>query len=219
MVEISPAILTNDISDFRKKYAELFALHDHFHMLHVDFGDGVFVDSQTVMPKDLLFLANSPLTLTAHFMTYHPANYLRAAEAAGFKYALVHFEAFLHKHQLDETLMFGEHLGLKMGLVLNPETPLHAAAKYIQKIDLVQLMAIHPGRQGLQFMPQTLQRVKELRMLRKNVIICVDGGVKVGVAKQLAQAGANILVAGSAILKSENESEAIKSLKRDTEPA
>src|SRR5437879_2811753 len=105
MTEISPAILTNDLSDFRKKYAELFALSPHFKKLHVDFGDGVFVPTQTVMPKDLLFLKASPLKLVAHFMAYHPEKYLRAAEAASFKYAFVHFEAFENKKQLEETLM------------------------------------------------------------------------------------------------------------------
>lgn len=215
MTEISPAILTNDLSDFRKKYAELFALSHHFRMLHIDFADGVFVSSQTLMPKDLLFLKTSPLTLAAHFMTYHPANYLRAAEAAGFKYALIHFEAFPHKHQLDETLMFGEHLGLRMGLVLNPETKLHHAAKFVKRTGLVQLMGIHPGSQGRQFMPETLEKVKELRALSKNAIIVVDGGIKVGIAKNLAAAGANILVAGSAILKAENEEAAVEALQAD----
>ena len=98
MTEIVPAILTNDISDFRKKYAELFALGHHFKSLHVDFADGVFVPSQTIMPKDLFFLANSPFNLVAHFMAYHPQNYFRAAEAAGFRTALIHFEAFENKN-------------------------------------------------------------------------------------------------------------------------
>ncbi|GEM_PF-1397790 len=217
MTEIVPAILTNDLSDFRKKYAELFALSNYFKTLHVDFADGVFVPSQTVMPKDLLFLKNSPLNLVAHFMTYHPQNYFRVAEAAGFGTALIHFEAFSDKKQLEETILFGQHLGLKIGLVINPETRLHEAAKFLTKITFVQLMGIHPGAQDRKFMPETIEKVKELRALSRNVIIAVDGGIKVGIAKQCVKAGADVLVAGSAILKAENEQEAIEALKSDIE--
>lgn len=215
MIEIVPAIMSNDVSDFRLKYAELFALSQHFRILHVDFADGVFVATQTVMPKDLLFLKTSPLNLSAHFMTFHPQNYLRTAVEVGFKTALIHFEAFNDKKQLEETFLFGEHLGLKIGLVLNPETKLHSAVKFITRAALVQLMSIHPGGQGRQFMPETIEKVKELRALSKNVIIAVDGGIKIGIAKKLAQAGADILVAGSAILRAENEGEALEALEED----
>lgn len=218
MAELVPAILTNDVSDFRKKYAELFALsHHYFSKLHVDFADGVFVPNETVMPKDLGFLTASPLTLIAHFMTYYPEKYLRSAEAAGFRWALVHFEAYENKKQLEEVILFGQHLGLKVGLVLNPETKLHNAAEFLAKIKLVQLMGIHPGFQGRAFIPETLEKISELKKLTKDVIIAVDGGVKVGVARKCVEAGADIIVAGSAILRSEDEEAAIEALKADIE--
>src|SRR3989338_6452088 len=154
MTEIVPTILTNDISDFRKKYAELFAFHEHFKSLHVDFADGVFVETQTIMPKDVLFLARSPLYLIA---------------------------------------------------------------KFIKKIGLVQIMSIHPGAQGREFMPEILEKIRELRALSKSVIISVDGGIKAGIARKCAEAGANILIAGSAILRAENEEAAIEALKEDIE--
>ena len=215
MTELSPAILTNDIADFRKKYAELFALSHYFKTLHVDFADGVFVKTQTIMPKDLAFLATSPLTMVAHFMTYHPQNYFRSAQVAGFRTVLVHFEAFENKKQLEEVIMFADHLGLKIGIVLNPETKLHEAAKFIKLVPMVQLMAIHPGTQGQAFIPSTIEKIKELRTSNRNVIIAVDGGIKVGIAKQCVTAGADILITGSAILKSEDEEEAIEALQED----
>ncbi|HTL39728.1 MAG TPA: hypothetical protein VL306_02865 [Methylomirabilota bacterium] len=215
MTEISPAILTNDISDFRKKYAELFALSHFFQKLHVDFADGVFVSNQTVMPADLAFLKASPFTLVAHFMTYHPEKYFRSAKTCGFQYALIHAEAFEDKKQLEHALLFGEHLGLKMGLVFNPFTDFRKFSSLYSKIQMIQLMGIQPGAQGREFMPATYERLKELKNLTKNVIISVDGGIKIGIASKLAANGANILVAGSAILRAEDKEAAIESLQAD----
>jgi len=169
------------------------------------------------MPKDLGFLAASPLNLVAHFMTYHPEKYLRSAEAAGFKSAVIHWEAFDSDKEFNEVLLFGKHLGLKMGLAINPDTKLNHVAKFISKADFVQLMSIRPGLQGREFITSTLEKIKELRQLGRHVIIVVDGGIKIGIAKQCAKAGADILVAGSTILRSENEEQAIEALKEDIE--
>lgn len=216
MVEIVPAILTNDISDFRKKYAELFAASHYFTKLHVDFADGEFVGNTTIQPKDLAFL-KTPLTLVAHFMTFNPGAYFEDAKRVGFKWVLFHFEAFQNDQDITQAIGAALTLGLKPGLAVNPETPLFKIAKFIGKVSLVQLMGIHPGAQGRQFIPETLDKVRELRALSKHVIISVDGGVKVGIARQCVKAGADIIVAGSAILKAEDEEAAIETLKADIE--
>lgn len=217
MTEISPAILTNDISDFRKKYAELFALSHYFTKLHVDFIDDQFIHNKTVLPADLQFLQGSTLKLVAHFMTLNPKQYFQAAKDAGFEWVIFHFEAFKNETEIHQTIDAAIKLGLKPGLSLNPETPLYSAAKFLDKVPLIQLMGIHPGFQGRPFQVSVIEKVRELRSLSKNVIICVDGGVKVGIARQLAKAGADILVAGSAILKSEDEEMAIEALQADIE--
>lgn len=217
MTELSPAILTNDISDFRLKYAQFFALSQYFSKLHVDFIDDLFIHNKTVMPADLMFLRSSPLTLVAHFMTLTPEKYFEDAKNAGFKWVLFHLEAFKNDSEIDPVIEIAKSLGLKPGLVINPETPLHMAGKFLKKVDMIQLMGIQPGFQGRPFMVSTIQKILELRALSKNVIIAVDGGVKVGIAGQCARAGADILVAGSAILKSEDEEMAIETLKADIE--
>lgn len=217
MIEIAPAILTNDIADFRKKYAELFALSQHFKTLHVDFIDGKFLPNHTVLPGDLLFLKSSPLILHAHFMTVNPKEYFQLAKDSGFECVIFHQEAVKSLSETQETIITAERLGLKVGIAINPETPLHSLGDFIKKVSMIQLMAIHPGSQGQEFLPETLARVRELRQLSKSVIISVDGGVKVGIAKQLVQAGADLLVAGSAILKSDNEEHAIEALQADIE--
>lgn len=217
MTELCPSILTNDISDFRKKYAELFALSHHFKTLHVDFIDGRFLPNKTVMPADLSFLKNSPWILVAHFMTLNPQNYFQDAKNSGFKWAIFHLEAFKRDSEIDDVIAQARHLDLKIGLALNPETPLHWLGKFLLKIDLVHLMGVHPGAQGRPFEATMIAKIQELRALSKSVIISVDGGIKVGIACQCAKAGANILVVGSAILRSENEEEAIEALKEDIE--
>lgn len=216
MAEIIPSILTNDISDFRKKYSDYFALSHLFTKLHVDFVDGEFIRNKTLMPKDLKFL-KTPFKLIAHFMMFDPGIYFDDAKQVGFDSVLVHYEAFDQDRDLESTLLRGKDLGFKVGVVINPETPLHMIGKYLKKVDLVQLMGIHPGFQGRVFMSSTIEKIKELRALSKSVIIYVDGGVKVGVARACVKAGADYLVVGSAILRSEDRGLAAEALLADIE--
>jgi ribulose-phosphate 3-epimerase len=214
MPEIIPAILTNDISDFRKKYAELFALSHYFKKLHIDFVDGQFLPNKTIMPKDLPNL-NSPFELMAHFMAYEPEQYFSHVKALGFSWIIIHYEAFHLKTEIDDAIQAARNLGLKVGLAINPETKLYKIALFIKRVDMVQLMGIHPGAQGRPFEYETLDKVKELKKLSKNVIICVDGGAKTGIAKQISEAGADWIIAGSAIVKSPHPKEVIEELITD----
>jgi len=215
MTEISPAILTNDISDFRKKYSELFAMSHFFQTLHVDFSDGEFVKGKTILPHDVPFLKSAPFNLMAHFMTYRPQRYFWDAKKAGFNSVIVHFEAIDTADELEHVIDHAKSMGFQVGLAVSPETPLHSLGKFIAKVAIIQLMGIHPGAQGREFMPETYARVRELRNLSKNVIIIVDGGVKVGIAHNLAKDGADILVAGSAIVHAINPLKALEDLKAD----
>ena len=217
MTEIAPAILTNDLSDFRHKYAELFALSQHFKSLHVDFIDGQFLPGKTLLPADLEFLKTSPFLLTAHLMVKNPQQYFQAAKSAGFERVVFHYEALKTPEETEETIKLAQGLGLKFGIAINPETPLQSLGPLLNQFGLVQLMGVHPGSQGQEFVPAVLDKVRQLRQLSKSVIISVDGGVKVGLAHKLVEAGADILVAGSAILKSEDEEQAIEALRHDIE--
>jgi ribulose-phosphate 3-epimerase len=216
MIELSPAILTNDISDFRKKYADIFGLSHYFKKLHVDFIDDVFIHNKTVMPADLPFLKSSPLSLIAHFMTMDPAKYFQDAKTAGFSYVIFHYEA-MPEAKINDTIAAGKNLGLKVGLALNPETPVYMAGKFLDKLDMIQIMGVHPGFQGRPFVLTTIGKVHELRTLSPNILIAVDGGVKIGIAHQLAVAGVDIIIAGSAIFRGEDKQMAIEALKADIE--
>jgi ribulose-phosphate 3-epimerase len=212
MAEIIPAILTNDISDFRKKYAELFALGHYFTKLHVDFVDGEFLPNKTVMPDDLPKMTNAPFELMAHLMTHEPDQYFSHCKVLGFKWVIIHYEAFHLKTEIDDAIAAARKLGLKVGLAINPETKPYQIALFIKRVDMIQLMGIHPGAQGRPFEYETLEKIKELKKLTKNVIICVDGGAKQGIAKQIAEAGADWIIAGSAIARSEHPKQTIEEL-------
>jgi ribulose-phosphate 3-epimerase len=212
MAEIIPAILTDDVSDFRKKYAELFALSHYFTKLHIDFVDGHFLPNKTVMPDDLPDLGHAPFELMAHFMAYDPVQHFKKCQELGFKWVIIHFEAFHLRAEIDGVIEAARKLGMKVGLAINPETKPYQIALFIKRVDMIQLMGIHPGAQGRPFEYETLDKIKELKKLTKSVIICVDGGAKLGTAKQIAEAGADWIIAGSAIAKSEHPKEAIEEL-------
>lgn len=212
MAEIIPAILTNDISDFRKKYAELFALSHYFKRMHIDFVDGEFLPNKTVMPDDLPKMTNAPFELMAHFMTYEPDQYFSHCKVLGFKWVIIHYEAFHLKTDIDDVIDAARKLGLKVGLAINPETKPYQIALFLKRVDMIQLMGVHPGAQGRPFEYETLDKIRELKKLMKSVIICVDGGAKIGTAKQIAEAGADWIIAGSAIVKAEHPKQAIEEL-------
>ncbi|MGE5298005.1 MAG: hypothetical protein ACM3KM_02495 [Acidobacteriaceae bacterium] len=216
MTEIIPAIMTNDISDFRKKYAELFALSHFFTKIHVDFSDGDFVEGKTIEVKQLNFL-KSTSTLIAHLMVNNPKDYFQDVKNAKFKFVSFHFESFEQESEITETIAEAKKFGLKTGLCINPETKLYEAAKFLDKVDFVQLMGVVPGGQGRAFEPSTIDKIKELRKLLKSGIICVDGGIKVGIVRDCVLAGANWLTAGSAIWRSDNQRLAVEALRADSE--
>lgn len=214
MAEISPAILTNSQADFRNKYAELLPLAHLFRELHVDFIDGKFLPNTTIQPGDSCRI-QAPFKATAHLMTNNPQQYFAILKNEGYSTVVVHFEAFEDKSQLFSAIQLADTLGLRIGLAINPETKLHEVGGFIEKFSLIQLMGIHPGSQGQQFIPATLDRIRELKNLRKDVIISVDGGINPESAKACVEAGANVIVAGSYIVKSEHPKQAIEELLKE----
>jgi len=214
MAEIVPAILTNDISDFRKIYAELFSVAHYFKKLHIDFIDGEYLPKKSLMPKDLVFL-KTPLELMAHFMAYQPAQYLSEIKELGFKWAIFSYEAFKDDSELEQTLDRANKLWLYTGISLNPETPVSVITPLLKKVNVIQLMGIHPGAQGRTFDENTISKIKELSMANLKLSISVDGGIKVGNAGRCVKAGAEYLIAGSSIMRSEDKGMAIELLLAD----
>ena len=184
--------------------------------LHVDVMDGMFVPNisfgQPVV-KHIKRYAKKPLDV--HLMIMDPGRYVNDFKEAGADILTVHYEACIH---LDRTLHAIKDAGMKCGVVLNPGTPVALLEDTIQLCDVVLLMSVNPGFGGQKFIENTYEKVRQLKALcnRKNpeCLIEVDGGVNTSNAPLLFAAGADVLVAGNAVFKSDNPQQTIHDLKQ-----
>ena len=211
---ISPSLLSADFCNLGRDIEMLNASECDW--LHVDVMDGMFVPNISFgMPviKYIKKAARKPLDV--HLMIMDPGRYIEAFKEVGADIITVHQEACIH---LDRTLHAIKDAGLKCGAVLNPATPVALLEDSIQLCDVVLLMSVNPGFGGQKFIENTYNKVRQLRDLcsRKNpqCLIEVDGGVNTTNAPLLYDAGADVLVAGNAVFKSDNPQETIKLLKQ-----
>lgn len=184
--------------------------------LHVDVMDGRFVPNFTfgmLLVEAMNRLSTKPLDV--HLMMVEPEKYLADFRNAGAAVITVHYEACPHLHR---TLQQIRELGAKAGVALNPHTPVSLLSDILEDIDLVCLMAVNPGFGGQKFIYSTLQKTRALReaIIERNLptLIEIDGGVGLHNAEVLLEAGADVLVAGNAVFKSENPTDIIDRFKR-----
>jgi ribulose-phosphate 3-epimerase len=212
MIKIAPSILS---ADFARLGEEIRAAEDAgAHLLHVDVMDGHFVPNITIGPPVVESIRKvTRLPLDVHLMIEDPDRYLKDFISAGADFLTVHLEATVHLHRTVQAI---KESGIKAGVSINPATPVWTLDDILGDVDLVLLMSVNPGFGGQEFIPNTLQK---LRLLRKKIsdagsppLIEIDGGVKPGNAKEIAQAGADILVMGSAFFKSGDYASTMKKL-------
>ena len=183
--------------------------------LHLDVMDGVFVPNISFGFPIIEQVARlSTLRLDAHLMIVDPDRYLDRFVALGLHVLTVHYEACTHLHR---TLTRIRELGAMAGVAINPHTPVCLLESILPYTDLVLVMSVNPGFGGQSFIPNTLDKIRDLRVLsdrlNPNLIIEVDGGVNTKNARDLYTAGANALVAGNAVFKSENPTQTISELR------
>ena len=211
---ISPSLLSADFGQLGRDIEMLNASECDW--LHVDVMDGMFVPNisfgQPVV-KHIKRYAKKPLDV--HLMIMDPGRYVNDFKEAGADILTVHYEACIH---LDRTLHAIKDAGMKCGVVLNPGTPVALLEDTIQVCDVVLLMSVNPGFGGQKFIENTYEKVRQLKALcnRKNpeCLIEVDGGVNTSNAPLLFAAGADVLVAGNAVFKSDNPQQTIHDLKQ-----
>ncbi len=213
MVRIAPSILS---ADFRNLEKEIELVEKAgADLIHLDIMDGHFVPNITFGPMMVNFVRKcTKLPLDVHLMIENPEEYLEKFVEAGADYLTVHLEADRHLHR---TLTRIKSLGIKNGCVLNPATPFWLVKPVISEVDLLLLMSVNPGFGGQKFILAILDKLREAKKFIQDndlkIDLEVDGGINPATAKEVKQAGADILVAGDAIFKSGDYGRLIKELR------
>ena len=213
-VKVAPSILS---ADFSRLGEEIKAVEDAgADLIHVDVMDGHFVPNITIGPPVIAAIRKvTRLPLDVHLMITNPEAYITDFVKAGADTITVHVETPYHLNRLIQTIK--EHRGVRAAVSLNPATPLTSLEYILGDIDMVLIMSVNPGFGGQAFIPSALQKIAQLRKrideLKLSAEIEVDGGVKPENAKTIINAGADILVAGSAIFGQKDYAAAIRGVR------
>jgi len=213
--EIAPSILS---ADFLRLGEEIKAAEDAgAGYIHIDVMDGIFVPNITIGPFIVEAARKATtLPLDVHLMIDRPERFVRDFVSAGADYLVVHAEASVHLHRTLESI---REEGAKTGVSINPPTPLEAVRHVLANADLLLIMSVNPGFGGQSFIPESLGKIRQARQIIKerglSTVIEVDGGIKPGNARQVVEAGAGILVMGSAFYGSDDYAAVIKATKEN----
>ena len=203
-IQISPSILSADFSQLGNEIKRL--EEGGADMIHVDVMDGHFVPNLTIGPPVIKALRKQcSIKFDVHLMISPVHKYIEAYADAGADIITIHPEA---TENLEESISKIKSLNKKVGISLNPESKLDLITKYLEKIDLVLIMSVNPGFGGQKFMPEVLDKVKQLKEIKSknnmNFDIEIDGGINFDNCQSAIEAGANILVSGTTVFKSNN---------------
>ena len=215
MIKLAPSILSADFARLLEDVKKVEKAGCEY--LHIDVMDGHFVPNITLGPGIVKSLRKDVnMVFDAHLMIENPDNYIKEFADAGCDIIVVHQEACTHFHRTIQNI---KSHGIKAGVALNPATPIETIKYVLQDVDMVLLMSVNPGFGGQSYIPVVTEKIKELKALidemNLDIDIEVDGGVKPSNIAEVVNAGANVIVAGSAIFNAGNIDEAVKSLREN----
>ena len=210
---IAPSILAADFGNLQRDCEMV--NNSKADWFHLDIMDGIFVPNISYgMPIINTINKIATKTLDVHLMIVDPDRYIETFKKIGADILTVHFEACTHLHRTIQNIKAN---GMKAGVALNPHTSAHLLSDVLNDIDLVLVMSVNPGFGGQSFIENTYQKIKDLKKMREesrsDFIIEIDGGVNSTNAPKLIEVGADALVAGSFVFKSENPTKTIEDLK------
>jgi ribulose-phosphate 3-epimerase len=207
-VEIVPAILVKTAEELKQRVKEV---EPFVKRVQIDIMDGKFVPNVTVQPEDMKGF-KTKLMKEAHLMVEDNEKYVEDFLNLGFDMIIVHYESCKGIQGIIKKV---KDKGKKIALAINPPTPLSAIKDYLNDLDMVLIMTVNPGFSGQEFDPNVMIKIRELKSIKKDLDIEVDGGIKTGTVKQCAEAGANIFASCSGVYKFEDKGRAIDTLKRE----
>lgn len=215
MIKLAPSILSADFARLLEDVKKVENAGCEY--LHIDVMDGHFVPNITLGPAIVKSLRKDvDMVFDAHLMIENPDNYIKDFVDAGCDIITVHQEACVHLHRTIQNI---KSHGIKAGVSLNPATPIESIKHILGDVDMVLLMSVNPGFGGQSYIPFVTDKIKDLKSIIDekglNVDIQVDGGVKSTNISEVVSAGANIIVAGSAIFNSDSIEGAVKALREN----
>jgi len=214
-MKIAPSILSADFARLEEDVKKVEA--GGADLLHIDVMDGHFVPNITIGPLIVQALRpRTKLPLDVHLMVENPERYIDAFAEAGADYLTVQVEACVHLHRVLQVI---KSAGMKAGVALNPHSPLSTIEEVLSDLDLILIMSVNPGFGGQKFIPESLDKLRRTQKLLRqrgftDIEIEVDGGVKLENAREIVEAGAEILVSGSGIFGTPDPAETIKEFKK-----
>lgn len=213
MVNLAPSILSADFCNLGAQVKTVEETNTEF--LHIDIMDGSFVPNISFgFPVIKALRKNSKMIFDVHLMIENPSKYIDEFVNCGADIITFHYEAERH---IDRTVNYIKNKGCKVGIALNPATPVSVLKNILPSLDMVLIMSVNPGFGGQSFIEYSIDKIQEVKNLAKklnkqNLLIEVDGGVDTHNIKSIVEAGANVLVAGSAVFRQNKIKENINAL-------